>query len=272
MGIQPAGGDDVCPVGFTYTKATATSPVVKSFHDTNGGKCFIHKLRVLDDYSELGPGHCVDATNQRPPHCHAMNFKAEARCAAACNGNKGCTAYEWRQSSQILALIASSWFDSAKDFGDCYLIQPAGGDVCPVGFKYIKTTATNPVVRSFHDGEGGKCFIHKLRTMSTPTRHSELGPGHCVDVSNQRPPHCYTTNIESEADCRSVCNGNKGCTAYEWGQMSENNGPYCQLIQPAGGNDVCPPRFKYTKTTATNMVVKSFYDTNGGKCVIMLHK
>jgi hypothetical protein len=104
--------------------------------------------------------------------------------------------------------------------------------------------------------------------LTSSTCYIELGRGHCVDANNKRLPHCHTTAIESEANCRSICNGNKGCTAYEWGQRLGKLGPYCQLIQPAGGDGVCPSGFAYTKTTATNPVEKTFHDTNGGKCFI----
>jgi len=106
---------------------------------------------------------------------------------------------------------------------------------------------------------------------TTPsTGYFELGPGHCVDANNLRPPHCYKyTTIKSEAVCRSICDRNPGCTAYEWGQIWYEKGPYCQLIHPAGGSKgVCPSGFLYTKTNAPNPVVKTFHDTNGGKCFV----
>ena len=101
--------------------------------------------------------------------------------------------------------------------------------------------------------------------------YTELGTGHCVDANNHRPPHCFATHIKSEELCRSICDRNPGCSAYEWGQIWFGHGPYCQLIQPAGGkNGVCPSGFSYTKTNAANPVVKTFHDTGGGKCFIKL--
>ena len=55
-----------------------------------------------------------------------------------------------------------------------------------------------------------------------------MGNGHCVDLGNKRPPHCYAFGgAKTEEDCKGYCSGDPNCEAYE-----EDGRVYIHALHP----------------------------------------
>jgi len=145
---------------------------------------------------------------------------------------------------------------------------------------------------------GGYCLARRASEIAKGTVHSTMwaytkktascgseaassytliGSGHCVDNSNRRPGHCYTTSISTESSCKSACDAVTGCAAYEWGQT----GNYCQLIWTSGltsnGNKQHSPvagscdsavhkNWKYNLNADGGKTITKTHHNTGGKC------